>query len=118
MPVRILVGTGNMTDYIQVLTTTPTKDAAERVARVLLNAKLAACVQLIGPIESSYWWEGKIETSVEWQCLAKSRLNLYPSLEEAIRGVHPYEVPEILASRIETGSAAYFDWLKQELLGQ
>ena len=107
-----------MTDYIHVLTTTPTKETAERVARVLLNAKLAACVQIAGPIESSYWWEGKIETSVEWQCLAKSRLNLYPSLEETIRSVHPYKVPEILVTRVETGSSGYLDWLQRELIGE
>ena len=107
-----------MTDYIQVLTTTPTKEAAERVARALLEAKLAACVQIAGPIESSYWWDGKIETALEWQCLAKSRLNVYAKLEETIRGIHPYEVPEILVTRIETGSAAYLEWLQRELIGE
>jgi len=104
-----------VTDYIQVLTTTPTKEAAQAVARVLLDARLAACVQISGPIESNYWWEGAIETAVEWHCLAKSRLSLFGKVEEAIRAAHPYEVPEILATRIETGNAAYLDWLQGEL---
>jgi periplasmic divalent cation tolerance protein len=104
-----------MTDYIQVLTTTPTREAAQAVARVLLDARLAACVQIAGPIESSYWWRGTIETAVEWHCVAKSRLGLFAKVEEVIRGAHPYDVPEILATRIETGNAAYLDWLQREL---
>lgn len=105
-----------MTDYIQVLTTTPTKEVAQEVARALLDAKLAACAQISGPIESSYWWEGKTERATEWQCLAKSRMNLFAEVEAAIRSVHPYEVPEILVTRIETGNAAYLDWLQSELV--
>lgn len=107
-----------MTDYIQVLTTAPTKDAAQKIAQALLEARLAACVQIVGPMESSYWWQGKIETSQEWQCLAKSRLNLYKALEETVRGAHPYEVPEILVTRIESGNTDYLDWLQGELDAQ
>jgi periplasmic divalent cation tolerance protein len=106
-----------MTDYIQVVTTVPSKEVAQAVASALLAARLAACVQISGPIESSYWWEGKIERAVEWQCLAKSRLNLYGELDSAIRAMHPYEVPEILVTRVETGNAAYLDWLQRELAG-
>ena len=104
-----------MTDYIQVLTTIPTKEAAQAVARALIEARLAACVQISGPIESSYWWEGAIETAVEWHCLAKSRISLFAQVEEAIRRAHPYDVPEILATRIETGNTGYLDWLQREL---
>ena len=104
-----------MTDFIQVLTTAPTKEAAQTIARALLDARLAACVQVFGPIESAYWWEGKIETAVEWQCLIKSRLDLFSQVESAIRGIHHYEVPEILATRVETGNAAYLNWIQREL---
>ena len=104
-----------MTDYIQVLTTVPSREAAQMIADTLLHGRLAACVQIVGPIESRYWWQGKIEAAEEWQCLAKSRLNLYARLEEAIRANHPYEVPEIIVTRIETGNAAYLDWLQSEL---
>jgi periplasmic divalent cation tolerance protein len=105
----------SMTDYIQVFTTAPTKQAADSIAETLLREKLAACVQISGPIESGYWWQGKLETAAEWQCVVKSRLGLYTQLEEAIRRVHPYEVPEILVTRVETGSPAYLDWLQNEL---
>lgn len=104
-----------MTDYIQVLTTVATKAAAQAVADALLHEKLAACVQILGPIESRYWWQGNLETAEEWQCVAKSHLQLYNRLEAAIRRVHGYEVPEIIAWRIETGNPAYLDWLRQEL---
>lgn len=104
-----------MTDYIQVLTTVGTKAAAQDIAEMLLREKLAACVQIVGPIESRYWWEGNLETAEEWQCLVKSRLQLYARLEAAIRHAHSYEVPEIIVSRIETGNPAYLDWLQQEL---
>lgn len=105
----------NMTDFIQVLTTVPTKAAAQTIAETLLREKLAACVQIQGPLESRYWWQGKLETAEEWQCVAKSRLQLYAKLEAAIRRTHSYEVPEIIVSRIETGNPAYLDWLQKEL---
>lgn len=104
-----------MTDFIQVLTTVPSQAAAQTIADTLLREKLAACVQILGPIESRYWWQGNLETAAEWQCLAKSRLPLYARLEAAIRREHSYEVPEIIVTRIETGNAAYLDWLKKEL---
>ncbi|HVX11788.1 MAG TPA: divalent-cation tolerance protein CutA [Pirellulales bacterium] len=104
-----------MTDYIQILTTTPTKEVAQSIVEILLGGKLAACVQIVGPIESHFWWQGKRETAVEWQCVAKSRIGLYEQVESAIRRVHPYDVPEILVTRIETGNAAYLDWLQDEL---
>jgi periplasmic divalent cation tolerance protein len=104
-----------MSDYIQVLTTTPTKATAQAIAEALLREKLAACVQIVGPIESHYWWQGKIESATEWQCVAKSSLQLYTRLEAAIRREHSYEVPEILVTRVEAGNPAYLDWLQAEL---
>lgn len=104
-----------MADYIQVLTTTEHEEDAWRIARTLIEARLAACVQVLGPITSTYRWKGSIETSREWQCTAKSRADLFARLEEAIRGVHPYEVPEILAVPITAGSRAYLEWLDAEL---
>lgn len=104
-----------MTDFIQVLTTVPTQAAAQAIADALLREKLAACVQIFGPVESRYCWQGNLETAEEWQCVAKSRLQLYARLEAAIRGAHSYEVPEIIVTRIETGNAAYLDWLQKEL---
>jgi periplasmic divalent cation tolerance protein len=104
-----------MTNYIQVLTTTERKEDAERIARALVEARLAACVQIVGPITSTYRWQGAIESAEEWQCLAKSRQDLFARIDEAIRGIHPYEVPEILALPIAAGSSAYLEWLETEL---
>ena len=104
-----------MTDYLQVLTTLPTREVAQTIARALLDARLAACVQIVGPIESSYWWQGRIETSEEWQCIIKTRLAYYERLEAAVLAAHPYEVPEIVATPIERGHTAYVEWLRSEL---
>jgi len=100
---------------IQVITTTETKADAQAIARALVEKRLAGCVQIIGPITSTYWWEGKIKTAEEWLCLIKSRRALYEALEETIREVHPYDVPEILAVPVVAGSKSYLDWLDGEL---
>lgn len=104
-----------MTDFIQIHVTTPSVEVAQAIAGRLLAHRLAACVQITGPIESRYWWQGKLETSQEWQCVIKSRLDLYPRLEAAVRGAHPYEVPEILATRVAAGNTDYLAWLQHEL---
>jgi periplasmic divalent cation tolerance protein len=105
-----------MPDYIQVVTTTEHRENADRIAQALVEQRLAACVQISGPITSTYRWQGKIETTQEWQCRAKSRADLYEKIEEAIRRLHPYEVPEILAIPIFSGNNSYFSWMEAELL--
>lgn len=104
-----------MTDYIQVVTTTEREEHAAEIARVLVDQRLAACVQVAGPITSTYRWQGAIETSREWQCTAKSRRDLFERIDETVRRVHPYDVPEILAVPILAGSRAYLQWLDAEL---
>lgn len=104
-----------MGDYIQLITTTDKKDIAETIARTLVERRLAACAQIVGPITSVYHWQGKIETAQEWQCVVKSRGELYASIERAIRELHPYQVPEILALPVLAGSEAYLHWIDQEV---
>jgi periplasmic divalent cation tolerance protein len=104
-----------MGDYIQVMTTTATEEDAQRIAQALVERRHAACVQIVGPIRSIYHWQGNVETSPEWLCLAKTRQDLYPQVEATIRSLHPYEVPEILALPIVAGSASYLGWLDREL---
>jgi len=77
--------------------------------------RLAACVQVLGPITSTYRWEGAIETSQEWRCEAKTRVELYDEIEKAIRSLHSYQVPEILAVPVVDGSADYLAWLDREV---
>jgi periplasmic divalent cation tolerance protein len=104
-----------MTDTIQVITTTGTKADAGKIARALLEERLAACVQIVGPITSSFWWNGEIEEAEEWLCLIKSSAGMFERLKQAIRAVHPYDVPEILATPVAAGSADYLAWLRGEL---
>ena len=104
-----------MRKYVQVITTTESKEDAERIAQVLVEKRLAACVQIIGPIASTYWWKEKIEKAEEWLCLIKTSKDLYQRLESTIRSLHSYEVPEIMAILVEKGSNDYFSWLDGEL---
>jgi periplasmic divalent cation tolerance protein len=104
-----------MTDYLQVTTTTPSREDAVSIAEVLINRRLAACVQIIDTIESTYWWEGKVEKVTEWLCLAKTERRLYPEVEAAIIEAHPYDVPEVLAFQLAAGSKSYLAWLSGEL---
>jgi periplasmic divalent cation tolerance protein len=104
-----------MGEYIQVFTTTESKEDAQRIARVVVEQRLAGCAQVLGPIESTYWWQGEIETSGEWLCVIKSKREVYERLEQAILSVHPYEVPEILAVPVVAGSEPYLAWLDKEM---
>ena len=103
-----------MTDVLEVRTTIDSAEAAQKIAEVLVSKRLAACVQVSGPITSIYWWQGKIEQAQEWLCTAKTRRELYPALEQAICEVHTYDEPEILASAIVEGSKGYLTWVEQE----
>lgn len=104
-----------MTGFIQAVTTTETREDAEKIARMVVEQRLAACVQVLGPITSTYWWQGSIETAGEWMCLMKSRQDLFDHLAHAIKAVHPYTVPEILAFPILAGNPEYLSWLDQEV---
>jgi periplasmic divalent cation tolerance protein len=100
-----------MTEHIQVVTTTDKRDDAIAIASELVQQRLAACVQILGPITSVYRWKGKVETAQEWQCWAKSRHDRYADIEQAIRKTHSYEEPEILAIPITAASASYLAWI-------
>lgn len=100
-----------MVNYLQVITTTETRDEADRIARVLVEGGLAPCVQIVGPITSTYSWQGRIETAAEWQCLIKTRDDLFEEVERSIKSVHSYETPEIIALPISAGSREYLDWM-------
>jgi periplasmic divalent cation tolerance protein len=105
-----------MTDeVIQVLTTTADKHDAQVLAQALLNKRLAACVQISGPIESSYWWNGRIETGTEWTCLVKTLRSLYREVETTLLDMHPYDQPEILAVKVSDVSEGYATWLRQQV---
>jgi len=104
-----------MTDYLQVLTTVGSEEEAERVAAALVERRLAACVQITGPISSHYRWQGKVEHAREWQCLAKTTAAQYADVEATIAELHSYEEPEIVATPIVAGSKGYLAWLVQSV---
>lgn len=102
-----------MNEFVQVMTTTQRKEDAQRIAEVLVEKRLAACVQIVGPITSLFRWQGQIESVEEWQCHIKTRAALYEDVEREVRANHPYEVPEILALPIVAGSRDYLAWLRE-----
>ena len=99
---------------ILVLTTFPEQAQAEALARELLTARLAACIQIGAIVQSLYHWRGQIETAREIPLSIKTRAALYPRVEETIRRRHPYELPEIVAVPISCGLPAYLDWIAAE----
>ncbi|MFI6295610.1 divalent-cation tolerance protein CutA [Nonomuraea sp. NPDC050790] len=100
-----------MTGYLHVYTTVDSADAAESLARSILGARLAACVQIIGPVRSLYWWEGVLDAAQEWQLVIKTPAADYPALEAHLTAGHSYTTPEIVATEIVAGSPAYLRWL-------
>ena len=99
--------------FIQVITTTDNMEEAEKISSALVEKKLSACVQIIGPITSTYWWEEKIETSQEYLLFIKTEEGLYREVEEAIKELHSYQVPEIVALPVIAGSEDYLKWIKE-----
>jgi periplasmic divalent cation tolerance protein len=100
-----------MTGCCQVTTTVDSREAADRLAALLVEARLAACAQVSGPISSTYRWQGRIETATEWACVLKTTVARLPALEARIRAEHPYQVPEIVAVPIVAGDPAYLAWI-------
>jgi periplasmic divalent cation tolerance protein len=98
-------------EYVIVLVTTASKQEAEKIAYHLLNDKLIACANILGPVTSLYRWSGNIERAEEYLVLMKSRKDLFERLVEVVKTTHSYEVPEILALPIVEGSNTYLDWL-------
>ena len=100
---------------VQVTTTAPDETVASSIAGALLDQRLAACVQVIGPIRSRYRWEGRVEDATEWLCVAKTTDAVAAQVTAAIIAVHPYDVPEVLVSPVTGGHGAYLDWVATEV---
>ena len=96
---------------VQVQTTASSEDEADRLATVLLDARLAACVQVIGPVRSRYWWEGTLETATEWLCMAKTTADLVDQVTAAIVAAHSYDTPEVLVVPVADGNDRYLRWV-------
>ncbi len=103
-----------MGDVIIVETKVNSRDAAHHIAQALVEQRLAAAAQVTGPIASTYWWKGHLEQAEEWACTAKTRHDLYGPLERAIRALHPYETPSIVATPVVAASQGYVEWIEAE----
>ena len=101
---------------VVVFVTCPPGEEATRLARLLVSEKLAACVNVVGPIRSLYWWEGKVQDDAESLLVIKTRAERFPRLRDRIQQEHPYEVPEILALDVVDGAPAYLDWVVQSVV--
>lgn len=96
---------------LQVQTTVGDPADADRLAELLVDGGLAACVQVIGPIRSRYRWRGVVESAEEWLLLIKTTAAAWPRVERAILDAHPYDEPELIAIPVEEGSPGYLAWV-------
>jgi periplasmic divalent cation tolerance protein len=103
-----------MTDFLIVQTAIDSREGAQKIAETVVNQHLAACGWVSGPITSTYWWKGRMEQAEEWVCQFKTRADLYAQVEQAIKAVHTYDEPEIVATPISAGSQSYLDWIVNE----
>ena len=100
---------------VQVTTTLPDRVAADLLARGLVEERLAACGQVVGPVSSTYRWQGKVDAATEWYCHLKTTAARLPALIRRIRELHSYEVPEIVALPVADGDADYLRWIEESV---
>ena len=103
-----------MDSLVQLVTALPGRDAALSLAREVVEARLAACAQVVGPLTSTYRWEGAVLTATEWQCIFKTTAARFGELRGHLEREHSYETPEIVATPIVAGSDAYLEWIARE----
>jgi periplasmic divalent cation tolerance protein len=101
--------------HVLVMVTVPHRRAARKVAGAVLAARAAACVNILGPVESHYWWKGKLERGGELLLLLKTRRERLEELERVVRAHHPYETPEFIAAPLTGGSASYLAWINESV---
>ena len=106
-----------MTDKIVVLTTCAVESDAQRMARALVDGRLAACVNVVPGVRSFYHWKGEIESSEEFLLIVKTSRDLFPALRAEMEKLHPYEVPELLALPVVAGAENYLSWIESNLRG-
>lgn len=103
-----------MINGIVILVTTGSEAEAETIARALVEERLAACVNILPPVRSIYRWEGKVADDREWLLIIKTQGQRFAAVEEKIKALHSYQVPEVIALPIVQGSTPYLHWLAEE----
>jgi periplasmic divalent cation tolerance protein len=107
-------GAGGEVQFVHVQTTTDSRAEAMELAQEAVQARLAACAQVAGPVASTFWWEDGIERAEEWILMLKLPADRYPELAAFLIERHSYDEPEIIATPIVAGSAGYLDWIAEE----
>ncbi len=103
-----------MDEVILIFSTAPDAETAKRIARILVEEKLAACVSLMPAVQSIYRWEGKVEEAIEISLMIKTKRSSFASLSDQIKAIHPYDVPELVALPVIDGLPAYLNWVRDE----
>jgi periplasmic divalent cation tolerance protein len=102
-----------MYEYLLVISTVPSEEEGNAIAQKIVEERLAACVNVTSAVQSFYWWEEDISNDKEFILFIKTKACLFPQVEERIKTLHSYQVPEIIAFPIHSGSEDYLDWIKQ-----
>jgi periplasmic divalent cation tolerance protein len=98
-----------------VTTTLPDRESAVSLGGRVVEERLAACAQVVGPVSSTYRWQGEVETATEWYCHLKTTAARLPALQGRIRELHPYQTPEIVALPVTEGDPAYLSWIEESV---
>jgi periplasmic divalent cation tolerance protein len=101
-----------MSEYIQIFVSFPSKSSAGKISKQLLKERLVACIQIF-PINSAFWWQGKIENAKEWLCIIKTKKRAYKKIEKLIKQLHSYSVPEIISFEVQDGNKDYLKWISE-----
>ncbi len=102
-------------EYIVVLVTAPGEDEGEKIARMIVEERLAACVNVLPGVKSCFWWEGKVDEAKEVLLIIKTERRLFDRLQQAVKGAHSYSVPEIIALPVVAGNADYLGWIRDSV---
>ncbi len=102
------------TDIIIVIITSDSREEVLKIGKSMVEKRLAACAQISSPIESHFWWDGKLDKAEEWQCSMKTTREKYPALEQAIAQMHSYDVPQIVAVPVCAALASFEKWVMEE----
>ena len=104
-----------MSPYIVVFVTVPSAEEGEKLASALVESRLAVCVNRVGQVQSTYWWQGQVERGEEQLLVIKTREDLFDRLKSKVQELHSYTVPEVIALPILKGSENYLHWMEEEL---
>jgi periplasmic divalent cation tolerance protein len=104
-----------MSNHLLVLTTVGSESDAVNLAKALVERRIVACANIVGPVRSFYHWEGSLSDDFECLLLLKTRTDRYPDLERAIGELHPYDVPELIGVPIERGASSYLNWVDENV---